>query len=622
MAERSNVLNQFSGGISESEALGSVFSFKFAKHLNIHEDPSFATLHRKTTKVSGSTVVDLPLWMVDASPWATDRFFFGDTGKFYKETSGGTWSVISTQTSSSGNGIAAIDDYIYLANDATLDRYGPLSNSPSADNGFIEDDTINIMETNATSGQIYTTTTGVNEGATHRRTMTKASNKDPFKEVDIEVVAKGSGDVTVTVHDSQNVSIGTATILTASVTASAVNTWTFTAPGLELDPDETYHFHVHSTVADTTLVTGTTVDLETVDCVTYWSALKSDDQFHPMVEHIGKLVIGNERWLATQEGSVITTYDPNRVFLARGFRVRALAKDNEFVVAAAWRGPNVDEVEEARLFWWDGTSRNFNFSRPINAGLIHCLHTDSKGRLVAVMGNEGEIHIGNGAQEFTKIQRAPSLVRGKKLTLAPGAITEWQQRTHIAYALANDDSTGIVSGVYEFGHGSAKLPEVLNFAYTISTGTEQDTDMKIGLVKGIGDDMYIGWLDGDGSTYGVDKINIADNPAVSATYESLIISNGNPSKDKQALELFISHAPLVTNESMTLKYQINRSGSFTTGTSNTTVGATETIFPINARYKEIEIGFDFATTATTYPKITSIGLTWDDLGLETNEPTP
>jgi hypothetical protein len=616
MAPQTDIIQQFSGGVSESEALGPIHSFKFAKHLNIYEDPSYVTFHNKTTKVSGSTVVDLVHWAVDASPFATDRFFYGDAGKFYKETSGGTWSVVSTISSSSGNGMAMIDDYVYLSKDAGLDRYGPLSGTPSLDGDYTEDDTINQMESVTGTGNSYTTPTSISEAATARQTMTKASNKDPLKEIDITLNATGTGDVTLTVHDSQNVSIGSKQIVNASLSVGS-NTFTFSTP-LRLDPDETYHFHVISTVADATVDTGTASDLEAAQFISYWSALISDTEFHPIIEHIGKVVIGNDRWLASQDGTAITTYDPNRVALAQGFKVRALAKDNEFVVAACYRGASVDEAEEARLFWWDGTSINFNFSRKMDAGLIHCLHTDSKGRLVAVVGNRGTIYIGSGGTEFTKIQDAPQLARQKKVLLLPGGVTEYQNRTHIGYAAPTSDSS-FVNGVYEFGQGSGRLPETLNFAYTISTGTETDTDMKVSMVKGFGDDLYIGWLDGDGSTYGVDKVNIGDNPAVSGTYESLIISNGNPAKDKVLKSIIVTHEALGANDSVTIKYKLDRASSFTTGSANTTDNSTETELPVNKRYKELEVGFNLATTAT-FPKITSIVVLWDDLRVERNEP--
>jgi hypothetical protein len=618
MASRTNPVNQFEGGISFSESLGIKNSYRFSKHLNIHKDPSFVTLYPKTTKKSGSTVVDLIKWIVDGSPWTTNRYAFGDAGKFYEITNAEAYSVLSTRSGSHGNGLLALDDYIYLANDSTLDRYGRLSATPAITTNYIEDGTIDLFETNTGTGNTYTTPTSISEAATARQTITQSTQKDPIRKISVKVTAKGTGDWTVTVHDAQNNSIGSATVANATLNNTAFNDFTFATP-LRINKNGVYHFHVTSTVADGTVDTGTASDLENSGFKAYYSVLITDTSAHPMIEHLGKLIIGNERYLATQEGNVATTYDPNRVPLGQGFKVRCLAKDDEFVVAACWKGADVDNVEEARLYWWEGTLDRPSFSRNFPAGLIHCLHTDHKGRLVLIAGGRAKLYLGSGGNEFTFVQEAPKLADNKKMTIYPGAITTWNERTLIGYSNTTDASFN--QGVYEFGNGSDMLPEVLNHAFTISSGNFADTDIEIGCVKGIGEDLYISWIDADNATYGLDKVVIADNPAGTGTYESLIIDNGNPHKEKTLYTITLVHDPIATGGQIRIKYKLDRATDWTTGDYNDVANSKTTELNISASYKELEYGFDLIAT-TNYPKIKAIVIEWDDKGSETSQSDP
>lgn len=341
-----------------------------------------------------------------------------------------------------------------------------------------------------------------------------------------------------------------------------------------------------------------------------------------MIEHLGKAVIGNDRYMATMEGAAASTYDPNRVPIGQGFVIRKFAKDEEFVVAIATKGQSDDEIEEARLYWWEGTLDRPSFSRPFPAGLLHLIHTDDKGRLVLIAGNRAKLYIGTGGKEFTKIQEAPKLADKKKIKLYPGAITNWQERTLIGYS--NTDDANFVQGVYEFAHNNDLLPEVLNHMFTISTGDSQDTDIKIGCLRGFGQDLYISWLGADGSTYGLDKVEIDDDPAATGSYESLIVDNGNPHKEKRLDKIIIVHDGLGTGQEVIAKYKLDREASWNTGsqkgasTYNDTADSKFTELDVAKNYFELEFGFDLIAT-TTYPKIKAIVLIWDDLGVETSE---
>ena len=64
---------------------------------------------------------------------------------------------------------------------------------------------------------------------------------------------------------------------------------------------------------------------------------------------------------------------------------------------------------------------------------------------------------------------------------------------------------------------------------------------------------------------------------------------------------------------------VDRASSFTTGTAASTVGDTRVELPIYTRCKEMEFGFNLASTSNTFPKIVGIILEYDNLSEEKQE---
>jgi hypothetical protein len=324
-----------------------------------------------------------------------------------------------------------------------------------------------------------------------------------------------------------------------------------------------------------------------------------------MVTHLNKLVIGNERYLATFDGA---TYDPNVIELPAGFYIRALAKTKEFVVAETYKGSNLRESEAAKRFYWAGYSPKHDDSTDITIGACNALSTINN-QLVGIYGHKGALYVNDNLDQI--YNEVPKLTRGTYVEVYPGAISEYEGRALIGYAGVTDDTTGFEQGVYEFGKQDSKLPAVLNFPYIISTGNTQATNQKIGLVKVFGKDIYIGWR--DDTSYGLDKIALGDGALASgAVWESLIFDNGSPDNEMEALFIKINFVALTTGQSVTPKYKLNRATSFTAGTAASTVGDTEVRLDINTRCNEAEWGFNLASSSNTFPKITSVKFVYND----------
>jgi len=611
MAKDSVLQTQFHGGISPDEKIGIPGSARFIKHLNVHEDANYATLFPIGTKVSGTTVANLVTWFADGSPFDTNRYAYDQAGKIYKITNAEAWSLLQTTSNASGNGFLVFDDYLYYALDAELGRYGRLTGTPGFDDAFLSDGTTDKDQSGGGTGSTdYVPPTTISEAATARQTFTPT--RDPVKAIIINVDDVGSGDWTVTLHDKANNSIGTKAIVNGSM-GTGDRTFTFATP-LRVIIGNAYHFHVTSTVADGGVDTGTNTDLEDAKFSTLFGILISDVNWHPIVELLNGIVIGNEKYLAYWDQA---TYNPNRVQLASGFNVRSMDIWNEFVVVDCWQGTDIQDAEVGRRYYWDGIQDTFNFFETLPFGAPNVVH-NKKNVLLSIGGQKGQIHLGTNPPK--KIQAIPKLARGKKVEVFPGAVTEWQGKTYIGVGGSTDDGSSLEQGLYEFGSKNDAQSEVfdrdvLSFVASISTGKTQATTVKIGALGAFGKDLYMSWFDdSDANDYGVDKFTISNNPFASGSWESLVFDNGKPHKQKMANKLVIFFDALAASETVTPKYKIDRAASWVTGTTIDTDGATQARldFGTNARFKEIEFGYNLVSS-TTFLEVRAVLFLFDNL---------
>lgn len=611
MAKQQIVMSEFHGGISPFNKTGIKGSARFVRFLSVHEDPHSVTLMPAPAKVSGSTVVDLIKDGTDTIPYATDKYFVDGSGNIYKETSGGTWSVdrsgATIANGAAGQGIACFDNFVYYATSTTIGRNGYLNGTPAYNDDFLSDGTTNIDQSATVTANTYTLTAAVNEGATHKRSFTPT--RDPVKAIQVHVTNKGTGDWVLTLHDSNNVSLGTATVTNASLTNGTLNTFTFSTP-IRLTIANTYHFHLTQSTANGTAGTATASDLSAGAYKTVFGILITDADWHPIAEHLNFLCFGNANYVAKWDRA---TYNPNTITLRTGYKVRGFAKWREYLVIAAVPDTTTDSNEDCRLYYWDGIATTFNFFDVVPFGFVNAIF-NLQNKFVGVFGPDSSVYVGNAP--FQAVQPMPNLARGKKIEVNPTAITSWQGKIYIGAGAVTDDAT-FEQGIYEFGSLNDQFQEVITYAFKISTGTTQSTTVKIGMVKAFGKNLYFSWR--DNTTYGVDKVIRGNNAQTSGDWESLIFDHKKPQKTKLAHKIVITFAPLASGESVTPKYKINRASGWTSGTASSTVGDERVEMSINARFREVEFGFTLASSSGTYPLVKSITFFFDDLASEIDE---
>ena len=118
-------------GISQSPHVG----FGDVRNLDISSIPGICRLNNIMVKKS-STVDATVNWIVRDPVTSTNIYALDSNGSVYNSAnSGSTWAELSDR-GGSGQGMAIWKNYLFVAEDTTLDVYGPLDGSPSWTNNW------------------------------------------------------------------------------------------------------------------------------------------------------------------------------------------------------------------------------------------------------------------------------------------------------------------------------------------------------------------------------------------------------------------------------------------------------------------------------------------------------
>jgi len=126
------IINAPRTGVAQSPHVG----FGDVRNLDIFTSPGSAILNNLTAKKSSTTVDAQTYWFVQDPGTPANIYALDSNGVVYNSTdSGVTWAELSDR-GGSGQGLAIWKDYLFVAEDTTLDVYGPLSGSPTWDDNW------------------------------------------------------------------------------------------------------------------------------------------------------------------------------------------------------------------------------------------------------------------------------------------------------------------------------------------------------------------------------------------------------------------------------------------------------------------------------------------------------
>jgi hypothetical protein len=125
--KRYSQFKKFDGGLADSALSGIEGSFYDGVAVDIRSNPGSVSVHQKL-KLDSSTPTELCKFAVNSTD-GNSYWFSSESGKVWKRTSAGVWSLVFTNANGACRGALEFDDYIYYAAATTLGRYGPVSGS-------------------------------------------------------------------------------------------------------------------------------------------------------------------------------------------------------------------------------------------------------------------------------------------------------------------------------------------------------------------------------------------------------------------------------------------------------------------------------------------------------------
>lgn len=320
----------------------------------------------------------------------------------------------------------------------------------------------------------------------------------------------------------------------------------------------------------------------------------------PINEFLGNLYFANGRYLTEWDN---TTWTGQKLTLPVGWKIRAMAVLGEYLVMGGWQGTNIYDFNRGFLWLWNGTDENVTDFREITEGGVNAMYVVDN-TLYFIAGSFGTLFAYNGLT--TKIRKISNLLVGNTyVDIFPGAMDVHDGELMIGVAGATD-SSAITQGVYSYGRPTKNYPNAVNIPHIISTGTKTGTTLKIGAVHSVGPNEFYTGFEDTTATNGIDKVS-GTTPYASSTYHSLWFDDEQPHVEKDFDRIRFTFKPLVSNESITFYYRLDRASSWTSLGTASTANTTQKTIPLTAskKGKEIQLRVDLETTTTTAPKLLS-----------------
>lgn len=631
------VYSSFENGWSSDTKQGPAGSFAYSRHVDFRKSPSQITILPATVKESGSIVTGLVTDMIQLP--SGKMVAIDSSGGVYVRTIGGSWSKNSVVLSSTAYGMVynLQQDTIYVPGLNTLHS---ITNADSRFAGGVlavnEGAIAHIQDQASSAGHAntYTTLTTISENTLDKFSITP--NIEPLYSVSIWVATRGTGALTLTMHDASSNTLGTATIPAATLRNGAYNEFVFTVPvRMYAKPNPaSYHFHItHSGGTASTIGTATSNDFSTVDYLESGNRFVNPTSgFHPVVEFLQYIVIGNDRYAAvwepiSQTAPSITEFNQHRLTFPSGYSVTSVALYSTYVAFACEKRSTsaTNEFQDGKVFFWDGTSTTYNFFIDVPEGSPYGIQAH-KNRLYWFANGGWWAWSGGNPVKVFQMPNTDFEFSSTNTYMVNYPHTMAVRNGILLGAFPSEtNSTTIQHGVYSFGQRDKNYPESFGLSYDMSTGstTNANSTIRQGMIKNFGDKFFLSWR--DGSDFGVDKVDPSSPPFATASWESLIADTqiisakrrfSRPDVDKQSTYMTVVFDALPVGATVTPKYKINREANWEYGTPvAATTGGTEVKLNINERYKEAQIGLDLTATSTT-PAVRTIVLITDSLGSE------
>lgn len=569
-------------------------------------------------------VGDLPDWTAgtfgDLAYWPlTDSLYVTGTDRIYRYT-----PVIKAGTPAITTITGSYSTYPTMAQILVRDR----------DDKWIGGGTSRWTFKNGSSGT-YTIPTSLSE--TDANKCIFLPDQSPMIAIDLRFRAKGTGSVTLTVHDEQNKVIATSSQPAASISTTGTTRFTFsqTEMGEYKNFGTVYHIHLTATTTGFTVDTYEASQLYGLHFY-YFAALllNTRKKNHPILNWAGsKLLIGNGQYLVDWLPSGLASVDASeftrhRVIIETGMEISSLTSNDEYVVLGCEKvgQANTRVFQSGMLGFWDGFADAINFKIDTPMGEPKSLYTYLN---ITYMIIDGALYAYTGGKALTKvrtIQDSQSEYTGveDKTDIYSHSMTVRRGILLMAYPSITNLTT-MRHGIYSWGSVDKNYPNSFYYSYDIpeAVGNYNTAGFtyEIGGVWNFGDTLYFSYrihnVDAGTDEFNIAIVNNSSKPAKKFKYESLAYDAGMPWKEKEAMRIVVSTDPMPEGSEIYLKYKIDNK-PWKIDTRALTAGQTEVYCEINKRFHEIQFGFNGTNDGSTFvpPRITSVALNARELSEE------
>lgn len=548
------------GGVSDSKYSGNKYSVSRLVGYNLHEEPGLLKVAQKLTKDSAAVITEFCKAAVAASN-GDIYWFSSESGKIWK--TGSPYTLVHTTTPDKGEakclGAAEYGSYIYWFTEKRVHRI-PISDLSDWATNAEED----VAEMNldqailGSTGNTYTTPTSISETATNRQSFTPVNN--PIEAIGIHVTAVGTGNWTVTLHDASNNSLGAVTIANGSMATGWV-IFGFAAV-VNIEKASALHVHVTSTVADGTVTSSTSADLEDGRVKIFTT---SDAEFHPAIKHFGILYFGDRHFIhqieETSTGS--HTFTREALDIEEPLRVKCLGKDPLNLLIGTIVS---NDVAYCQFVKWNTYSESFTTADDVpEAGINAIIPSDNYVFVHAGLG--GTIYLYDPAtgalEQYFKIRGVYTPTA--KATIHPNAHAMLGGISLLG--VSNVSGNPADQGVWSLGRFSRQgYNFVFDLTYPISERSGSDfvlTGVEIGAIVVSGYNLYVAWK--SASTAGaVDKLDYSNK------LDGAFLETGVLSAEREKLQNFgkaiVAYSSKPANTSVAIATKLNHAASFTNQT--------------------------------------------------------
>lgn len=660
--------NFFTGGVSTSNKLGVSNSFYKSRNLDFRSDPAQMSVLPAPRALS-TTLPDLPL-AIDQDLNGV-RWMVGDRGYIYRISTSNVISDVAQMSEAGSAGILynQVTDQLYIPGQTSVSMYGQVTTGNTGQPAFRSNNFAQSVSINNGTTQIYNPDDGNFDGALRSVAATLGATYpvpttikedpssyclfspdiEPGYSISVYIASKGTGDYTLTLHDSQNNKLASKTLTNANITSNALNEFVFGSQirvlvgGGIASGAANYHWHLTSTVSDGTIAVvpvsyGSSATGDFMSAYMTWSAyrlVQTTNGWHPTALFNVATGTGNGQALCIGNGQYLSTYNfasdnnpsnndwiRHQLVFKAGYEVCGLTtNNNQLVIGVERRSKNSSRnFQDGALYFWDGTTPQPTSIIDIPMGAPYGLYSVNN---VVYFTVAGSLYAWSGGTTVIKVrkiayQNTDYLGTADSTIVNPNMFTSRYNILLIGYP-SSTTNPNVDYGNYSWGAVEMTFPNSFGYSYQMSNGllnnnTSGVTNLQIGMNQNFVDTLYTSWAytQGGVTTYGIDVLDNSSTAAQSGTWESLIFDGGSRFKQKYANRAKVSFTGLPAGASVTPYYKLDR-GAKTTAAATNTTDATNALIEINTRFHEISYGFDFTMPSglTTPPDFTGVTLEVD-----------